>query len=210
MSIAHPGQIEAPVSTQATTSAGPFPHIGTLNQTLGGKIVLAVSASFFVAVCARVSVPLPFTPVPLTFSDLAVLLVGLALGPGTAFAALALYLMEGAVGMPVFNPGGLGGVAQLFGHTGGYLMAYPASAALASVLFRRLAGVVPRLVAALTGAVAGSALLMVCGVVWLGFVGHLTPATAFKLGALPFIPGQIVKVCSAAGIIVSFGRKRRA
>ena len=206
MNIANPGRIEAP----ASTSAGTLPRLGAFSTTLTGKVILAVSASLFVAACAHVSVPLPFTPVPLTFSDLAVLLVGLALGPATAFAALVLYLTEGAMGLPVFNPGGLGGVAQLFGHTGGYLMAYPVSAALTSLLFRKLASIAPRFAAALTGAAAGSALLMVSGVIWLGFALHLAPATAFKLGTLPFIPGQIVKVVSAAGIAVSFGRKRRA
>jgi len=204
MNIANPGHL---AGDQTGSQLGLLPRIGALNRTLSGKFLLAVSASLFVAACAHVSIPLPFTPVPLTFSDFAVILVGLALGPATAFAALVLYLTEGALGLPVFNPGGLGGVAQLFGHTGGYLMAYPVSAALAGLLSRKLA---PRFVAALIGAAAGSTLLMICGVTWLGFQLHLAPATAFKLGALPFIPGQIVKVLSAAGIVASFRRPPQA
>src|SRR6516225_9157855 len=80
---------------------------------------IVVSASLFVALCARVTVPLPFTPVPLTLQNFGVLVVGLLLGSRRGFAALALYLAEGASGLPVFNPAGPGGIAQLFGPTGG-------------------------------------------------------------------------------------------
>ena len=182
-----------------------------LNQTLTGKLALAFAASLFVAVCAHLTVPLPFTPVPLTLSDLAVLLVGLSLGPVTGFAALALYLLEGAMGAPVFNPAGPGGIAQLFGPTGGYLIAYPFAAAAAGGFFSFFSQrtTAPKFLAALGAASIGSALLMCSGVSWLGTVLHLAPATAFKLGALPFLPGQIVKVFASAGIITSIQRLRR-
>src|SRR5579863_5801350 len=73
------------------------------------QAVLIVSASVFVALCARISIPLPHTPVPLTVQNLGVLLVGLLLGSRRAFAALILYLVEGLVGLPVFSPTGMGG-----------------------------------------------------------------------------------------------------
>src|SRR5947207_9420199 len=98
---------------------------------------IVIGASLVVALCARVTVPLPFTPVPLTLQNFAVLLVGLTLGSRRGFAALALYLVEGVAGMRVFNPAGLGGVAQLFGPTGGYLLAYPFVAALAGWIMER-------------------------------------------------------------------------
>src|ERR1700736_4125969 len=101
------------------------------------QAAIVVSASVFVALCARVTVPLPFTPVPLTLQNFGVLLVGLTLGSRCGFAALALYLVEGAVGMPVFNPAGKGGVAQLLGATGGFLLAYPFVAALAGWIMER-------------------------------------------------------------------------
>src|SRR5436305_5676820 len=91
------------------------------------QAALVVGASLFIALCARVTVPLPFTPVPLTLQNFGVLLVGLLLGSRRGFAALALYLVEGASGLPVFSPSALGlhGVAQILGPTGGFLMAYP-------------------------------------------------------------------------------------
>ena len=187
------------------------PSLAGLNQTLTGKLALALAASLFVALCAHLTVPLPFTPVPLTLSDFAVLLVGLSLGPVTGFTALAFYLLDGAMGAPVFNPAGAGGIAQLFGPTGGYLIAYPFAAAAAGGLFRVFSHNMraPKFVAAVVAATAGSALLMVSGVAWLGTVLHLAPATAFKMGALPFLPGQIVKVIASAGIVTSIQRLRR-
>src|SRR5260370_10680009 len=86
---------------------------------------IVISASLFVALCARVTLPLPFTPVPLTLQNFGVLMGGLTLGSRRGFAALALYLMEGASGIPVFNPAGPGGVAQLLGATGGFFLVYP-------------------------------------------------------------------------------------
>ena len=197
-------------TNQGSVETRTLPTLAAMNETLPGKLVLAVSASAFVAICAHITVPLPFTPVPLTFSDFAVLLVGLVLGPITGFMALAMYLVEGASGIPVFNPHGLGGVAQLFGATGGYLIAYPFAAAIAGAVARALARVTPRFIAGLTASVLASTALMVTGTIWLGVVGHLSAVTSFALGTAPFIPGQIVKVCAAAGIFASLHRFRRA
>src|SRR5580698_4155692 len=89
------------------------------------QVALVVGASLVVALCAHITIPLmPLTPVPLTVQNLGVLLVGLLLGSRRGFAALALYLAEGAVGVPVFSPTGLGGIGQLLGPTGGFLLAY--------------------------------------------------------------------------------------
>src|SRR4030081_4037818 len=89
------------------------------------QAVIVISASLFVALCARVTVPLPFTPVPLTLQNFGVLTVGLLLGSRRGFAALSLYLVEGAFGLPVFSPAILGsGITHLIGPTGGFLMAY--------------------------------------------------------------------------------------
>src|SRR5437868_15441233 len=103
----------------------------------GLNAAMVVGASLFVAACARIYVPLPGTPVPLTVQNFAVLLVGLSLGPWRGFAALSLYLLEGASGMPVFSPTGPGGVAQLIGPTAGYLIAYPFVAAVTGYVFER-------------------------------------------------------------------------
>ena len=181
-----------------------------IHQTFAGKVVLAVAASAFVALAAHVSVPLPFTPVPLTLGNMAVIMVGLALGPATALAALMLYLAEGALGLPVFNPSPLTGVAHLLGPNGGFLFAYPAAAALASMVYRGLRTRIQAFPAAAVAATLGTALVLLVGVCWLAVGLHLAPMRAFMLGAAPFIPGEIVKIASAAGIVTALIRFRRA
>jgi biotin transport system substrate-specific component len=191
-------------SASAPASLDQFAH------TLPGKAVIAISASVFVAACAHVSFPLPFTPVPLTLGNMAVILVGLFLSPATAFAAVILYLAEGAAGLPVFNPGGLGGVAQLVGPTGGFLFAYPLAAVAASAIVRAASRVTSRFTAATLAATLGTAMVLLCGFLWLAVGKHITPAAAFVLSVAPFLPGEIVKVLSAAGIYTSIQRWRKA
>src|SRR5437868_12178716 len=133
------------------------------------QVAIVLSASLFVALCARVTLPLPFTPVPLTLQNFAVLLVGLTLGARRGFAALILYLIEGASGLPVFNPTGPGGVAQLLGPTGGYLMAYPLVAGLAGLLVDFGKRTFAR--AAVAGLVA-EIVLFASGIGWLALLTH--------------------------------------
>ena len=161
------------------------------------EAALVVGASCFVALCARVTVPLPFTPVPLTLQNYAVLLVGLTLGSRRGFAALALYLAEGAFGLPVFNPTGLGGIAQLLGPTGGYLMAYPLVAFVSgwiaehgSKSFRRYA----------VAAVLGEVLLFAGGLAWLSVWTRGSWWQAAHFGLYPFVFAEIAKVMAAAGL----------
>jgi biotin transport system substrate-specific component len=179
------------------------------NATMVDKGILAVAASIFVALCAHVSVPLPFTPVPLTFGNMAVVLVGLCLGPSTAFAAMVLYLCEGAAGLPVFNPG-VGGVAQLLGPTAGFLFAYPFAAFLAGAIAKYTSGVVSRFAAGLLGSALGTVVVLTCGVARLALFPKVTLAQAFLLGAAPFLAGEIVKILASAGIFSSMQRWRRA
>src|SRR5271156_4620183 len=132
-------------------------------------IIAAVMATALVALCAHVAVPLGFTPIPVTMQTFAVLLLGLLFGPGPAFACLALYLIEGVAGLPVFSPHGPGGLAQLLGPTGGYLLAYPFAAALTSVLYRRGHR---RFLAGLAAASLASLLILAMGGDWLGLLTH--------------------------------------
>jgi biotin transport system substrate-specific component len=142
------------------------------------QIAVVVGASLFVALCARVSVPLPFTPVPLTVQNFGVLLVGLMLGSRRGFAALMLYLAEGAMGLPVFNPTGPGGLVQLFGVTGGFLLAYPFVAWLAGYVMERGRKSFARAVA---GGFLGEILLFAGGLGWLAVLTH-SVAQAFRWG----------------------------
>jgi biotin transport system substrate-specific component len=158
------------------------------------QIAIVVSASAVIAVCARLVLPMPFTPVPLTLANFGVLLVGLTLGSKRGFAAAALYLGWGAMGLPVFSPGGLGGIAQLLGPTGGYLLAYPVVAFVAGWLAERGTPSFARNV--LAGVVA-EVVLFASGIIWLQIVtGSWQRAIAF--GLAPFIFAEIIKTMLAA------------
>jgi biotin transport system substrate-specific component len=170
------------------------------------QVALVVGASLFVALCARITIPLlPLTPVPLTVQNLGVLLVGLLLGSRRGFMAMMLYLMEGMVGLPVFNPTGPGGVAQLFGATGGFLLAYPFVAFLAGFVFERGKKSFGR--AALAGFLA-EILLFVGGLSWLFVVTHSLAKAAY-LGLYWFIAAEVIKVMLAAGIAARWRRTPR-
>ena len=166
---------------------------------------LVIGASLFVALCARITVPLPFTPVPLTLQNFGVLLVGLALGRKRGFAALTLYLIEGASGLPVFNPTGPGGIAQLLGPTGGFLLAYPFVAALAGWVFERGNKTFARAAAA---GLAAEVVLFVGGLSWLAILTH-SVATAFRFGLYWFLFAEVIKIMLAAGIASGWQRARK-
>lgn len=181
-----------------------------LLHTWPAQVGLAVAASVFVALCAHLSVPLWFTPVPLSLVNFAVILVGLALGPVAGFAAMVVYLAEGASGMPVFSPHGLGGLAQLLGPTGGYLLSYPLVAAVAGFFARRSGLRTGTFFAAAVGSVAATAVLFFVGAAWLSHTYHLGTAAAFRLGVAPFLPGEVAKIAAASGIYTTLHRWYRA
>ena len=157
---------------------------------------IVVCASLFVAICARVTLPLPFTPVPLTLQNFAVLVVGLALGPRRAFAALTLYLLEGAAGLPVFNPIGPGGIVQMIGPTGGYLMAYPIVAFVAGLA----AGEAKNFVRTLMASTGAELLLFAAGIGWFSLVVHMPASKALSFTLYPFVFAEVIKIMSASAL----------
>jgi biotin transport system substrate-specific component len=161
-------------------------------------ILVAVGA---LALASQFALPIPGTPVPLTLQPLLVVLAGLLLGPVDAAAAMVLYLVAGAAGLPVFAPIGAPGIARLLGPTGGYLLAYPVAAAVAGKLGAGRPSFVTRALAAM----AGILVLYVGGLAQLAvLVGSVT--TAAVQGVLPFVAADAVKALVAA--LVSGPRHR--
>ena len=169
---------------------------------------IVIGASLFVALCARVTVPLPFTPVPLTMQNFGVLAVGLMLGSRRGFAALALYLAEGAAGLPVFNPAGLGGIAQIIGPTGGFLMAYPLVAFVVGWIYERTSR---RFGWAALAGFAGEVVLFAGGLSWLFVLTH-SLSQAVRWGLYWFVFAEVIKIMLAAGVAGRWSRhfSRRA
>jgi len=163
-------------------------------------IVIAAGA---LALSAQFALPIPGTPVPLTLQPFVVVLAGLLLGPADAAAAMVLYLVAGAAGLPVFAPMGAPGLARLLGPTGGYLIAYPVAAAVAGRLGAGQMEFRTRALAAMAGIL----------VIWLGGLAQLavlsgSVTTAALLGVLPFVGADAVKALVAAA--VSGTRRRNA
>jgi biotin transport system substrate-specific component len=179
-------------------SNAPVRSISLLKQT-----GIVICASAVIAVCARLVLPLPFTPVPLTLANFGVLLVGLTLGSRRGFAAAALYLAWGAMGLPVFASFGPGGIAQMFGPTGGYLWAYPAIAFLAGWMAERGEASFAR---NLLGATAAEIVLFAAGLSWLAAVTHSWQKAAI-FGLYPFLFAEVSKVMLAAAFAQRLRRK---
>jgi biotin transport system substrate-specific component len=172
-----------------------------------GQIAIVIGASLFVALCARFALPLPFTPVPLTLQNFGVLLVGLALGPRRAFAALVLYLAEGLAGMPVFSPTGPGGVAQLLGPTGGFLLAYPFVAGIAGWVFEEKSGGESKhsFARAAIACFLAEIYLFAGGLSWLAILTH-SFAQAIRFGLYWFVFAEVIKIMSAAALATGWQR----
>ena len=182
----HPTALEQDQNQHAATT-------GTRRFAQQAGIVIGSTA--LVALCAHISVPLGFTPVPITLQPFAVLLLGLLLAPQVSFAALILYLLEGAAGLPVFSPHGPGGVAQLLGPTGGYLLAAPFAAAIAGVLYRTGK---KHALAALGAAAIGDLVLLATGALWLQVWAHTGFSKLLSVSVVPFLGSDAAKVVAAA------------
>lgn len=167
-----------------------------LNLLQDTGLILGFSA--FLALCAQVSFPIPFTPVPITLQTLAVLLTGAVLGSKRGALAMLVYLAEGAVGLPVFA-GGTGGFIHLVSFTGGYLWSYPIAAFVVGLLCAKrldrsfLTAALPMLL--------GSLIIYAIGVPWLAISLHLNALTALLQGMVPFIPGDLLKLIIAAALL---------
>src|SRR5690348_4373637 len=175
------------------------------NRELLRDGALVIGAAAVIALSARVTVPLPFTPVPLTLQNFGVLLVGLLLGSRRGFSAALLYVLAGAAGAPVFNPAGQGGIAQLFGATGGFLLAYPFVAGLAGWIMERGKTSFAR---AATAGVLAEVVLFAGGLSWLAVLTH-SFAQAARWGLYWFVFAEVIKIMLAAGVSTGWQRVRK-
>lgn len=164
-----------------------------------GKYVLAVC---LVAVAARISAAVPGTSVPQSAQTLAVVLVGAFLGARDGASALALYLLAGGIGLPVFADGA-SGWPQLAGPTGGYLVGFVLAAGMVG-WFADGGGLV-RLRTALVVMVLGHVLILALG--WLRLAGSLGAPEAFAAGVAPFLSGGLAKSIVAAVVVSAWMRR---
>lgn len=156
------------------------------------------------AVAAQIAIPVPFSPVPFTLQVLAVVLAGLLLGPRYGALAMAVYLLIGAVGVPVFSQFS-GGLGRILGPTGGYLLSYPLAAAVAG-LAARTAVSAPRsraLTTSVLWGVTGLAIIYTIGAAWLSVATGISIGVAVAQGVLPFVVFDLVKVGLAVLVAIA-------
>lgn len=164
--------------------------------SLAFDLALVLAGSALIALSARVAIPLPFSPVPITGQTFAVLLVGAALGRRRGAAAVLAYLAEGAAGLPVFA-GAHTGPAALVGPTGGYLFGFVPGAWLCGYLAER--GWDRSVGGTIASMTLGNVAIFAVALPWLArFVGA---ANVWALGFWPFIPGDVMKIGLAAAVL---------
>jgi biotin transport system substrate-specific component len=145
------------------------------------------------ALAAKIAIPLPGTPVPMTMQSLVVLLAAVFLGPRLGLASMAVYVGLGTAGYDVFALSRYG-FGTLQAVTGGYLLGFVLAQPVVGAIARPGRGVAWRLLA---GLLAGKALIFACGCTWLAFALQTDVSTALALGLVPFLPGMMVKLALA-------------
>ncbi|MEX1036151.1 MAG: biotin transporter BioY [Sneathiella sp.] len=160
--------------------------------------ILAFAGTILLALSAQASVPM--WPVPMTMQTFAVTIIGATYGWRLGGATVALYLAEGAMGLPVFANGG--SLASLAGPTAGYLFAFVAAAALVGALMEKGWG--QSILKTALAMVIGYVVIFAGGLSWLStFIGW---EKALVAGLYPFLPGAAVKIALAVAILPMVGK----
>lgn len=182
-----------------TAPAKPTARVRVLADAVGtsiaANIAVVLVGTALLAGAARVIIPLPFTPVPVSLATLAVFGIGAAMGPLRGFASAALYMVLGLAGVPVFAGGNVGWAFASFG----YVIGYVAAATLAGYLASRAWDRKPLTTGAI--AVLGTVVVYAFGLVWLGVYGQMGVVETLQAGAVPFIIGDLLKAAVLAGVM---------
>jgi len=185
-----------------TTSIAAPARLPVLAERLPAAVsrswVTVAASVALTALAAQVAIPVPGSPVPVTGQTFAVLLTAAALGPARGLAAQALYLVLGAVGLPVFAGAGHG-PGVLFGATGGYLVGFLAAAAITGYGARRGADRSP--VRTLLLFALASGIIYLIGTTWLCLDTGMSASAGIAAGVTPFLPGDAAKALLAAGLL---------
>ena len=167
-------------------------------RTSISRFALVLGAAAFIALAAQVSIPLPFTPVPITGQTFAVLLVGTALGMTLGAASAALYVAVGVAGLPVFAEH-KHGWEIVTSASGGYLFGFIIAAMLTGQLARR--GWDRSFGASSASMLAGNVVIYLVGLPWLAVVLDTDLEKTLEYGLYPFVVGDLVKLYLAATIL---------
>ncbi len=176
-----------------------------IDDELVGNVARAALFAALMGAFAYVSFPYPLSPAPVTLQVLGVFLAGLLLGPTWGTFAMVLYLLAGALGAPVFS-GGSAGIGVLLGERIGYFLSFPIAAGAVGLIAhgRQVRDLAERSTSRLVGAMlVGMLLIYVLGVIGLAARTGMSPTQAVLVGAIVFVPADILKIAAAVGIVRS-------
>ncbi|MDF1545446.1 MAG: biotin transporter BioY [bacterium] len=165
------------------------------------ELPLLLSFNLLLVACSYISINLPFSPVPITGQSFGVLLIAMAIGRVRGTAVVMAYLIEGALGLPVFA-GGSAGIAKFFGPTGGFLLGFPLAAWLVGTLADR--GWDRNYFRSAAAMTIGTGLIFIAGLSWLS--QFVPSASLLTLGLVPFMPGAVIKISVAAIVLPTLWR----
>jgi len=161
-------------------------------------MTLAALFATMIAFLAQISIPLPFSPIPITGQILGVFLAGAILGKNTGTLAVLVYLLLGAVGLPVFARGGAG-LAVFVGPSGGYLWGFVLGVYLLGLFLEKGKGE-PGYLRLVAGMLLCLVVVYILGTLQLSYYLHLSLIEGFALGVVPYIPLDLAKLFLAAAI----------
>lgn len=184
--------------TTAAASLAPSTLADLLPRTRARTVALVVGFALLTAAAAQITIPLPWTPVPLTGTTFAVLLAGASLGWRAGAASQLLYNALALAGLPFYQDG-QSGWTYATGATGGYLIGFVVAAAVVGFLAER--GQDRTLATSVPAMLAGTAVIYLFGVVWLGHVLEASAVTALEKGMLPFVIGDALKLVVAGALL---------
>ncbi|MBN1931390.1 MAG: biotin transporter BioY [Desulfobacterales bacterium] len=164
------------------------------------QLRMMVYASLLAALTAAGAyIAIPIGPIPIVLQNLFIFLTGLLLGSKWGVASVAVYLLAGASGLPVFA-GGTGGLGRLLGPTGGYLLGYLPAVYLIGFISEKMNH--RRFYDALA-VVCGTIIIYACGIAWLKTITGMTLTKTLAVGMYPFLPGDVLKIVAAVIIAKS-------
>jgi len=166
------------------------------------KLILCALFAALTAVCAIIAVPLPFTPVPISLATLAVFLAGGLLGAKYGVISQVVYVILGAIGLPVFA-NFTGGIGVITGPTGGYIIGFIAAAWITGLIVTKTSG---KFLWNIVAMIAGLALCYALGTIWFIYLTKTGLAAALLMCVVPFLIGDALKII-AASILVNRLRK---
>jgi len=160
-------------------------------------MILCALFAALTAVCSMISIPLPFTPVPINLATLSVFLAGGLLGSRYGALSQLVYVFLGAIGLPVFHSF-TGGLGILTGPTGGYIIGYVAGAWLIGFMIEKLGQSFFKNIISM---IAGLAACYVLGTLWFMYITSSGLAAALMMCVVPFLIGDAIKIIAGSILV---------